>query len=203
MTRITKQAFDNFYKNKTIMRSYQFEVLVDSLYKVINNSYYPRFKSYTSSFLHNLPADGFTLNSNLVKSINIPEFTFSKEGVKYGPTQKSTPTMSFDGYEIQLELEEDDKGTVKQFIEHCKSRNVNADGIFWPTNFAELPSLKVRVLDGSVTGTDLSRAILEVEFSDLIFLSSSEASFNYSEASAISYTVTFSTANMQTTYISR
>ena len=170
MTRITKQAFDNFYKNKTIMRSYQFEVLVDSLYKIINNPYYAKFKSYTSSFLHNLPADGFALNSNLVKSINIPEFSFGKEGVKYGPTQKSTPTMNFDGYEIQLELEEDDKGTVKQFIEHCKSRNINADGIFWPTNFAELPTLKVRVLDGSATRTQTSDAILEVEFNDLIFL---------------------------------
>ncbi len=201
MAKISRQAYDNFYKNKTIMRNNLFSVDIPNLYKSSSLPLYTKFKDYTKGFLKNVSADNFVLDWNFVKSVNLPDLSFDKSnGVKVGPVYKATPTLNFDGYELQLELEDDEKGTVRQLIEHFKSRNISDAGLYWPTNFSEISQLNIKVYNGLLKSPNEMIPVIEVTLKDLIFLQASEVSLNYSEQGSISYTVTLSAASIETKY---
>ena len=196
MAKITTQEFSHFYKNKTILKSFLFDVdFPDGIYQDKapgNPDLYRKFKDYTSEF-------SFRLDPLCIKNVSIPDLSFQKENRKIGPTVKSTPVLNFDGYEIKLDLEEDAYGNVRKFIEHCKSRNIHSSGLYWPANFAEIPEIVVSVNDGTNPGRT-TNCLMKIKFKNIIFLSASEITFDYSTSTAINYSLTFSANTLETVY---
>lgn len=196
MAKITTQEFSHFYKNKTILKSFLFDVDFGSRYAANptgNADLYAKFKEYTNEF-------SYHLDPLCVKNVSIPDLGFQKENRKVGPTVKSTPVLNFDGYEIKLDLEEDAYGNVRKFIEHCKSRNIHKSGLYWPADFAEIPEMIVSVNDGTRPG-GISNCVMKMKFKNLIFINASEITFDYSTATAINYSLTFSANTMETEYL--
>ena len=195
MANIPENSFSNFFKNKSILSGYRFTVSIPSLYFTgapANAVLFKKFKEYTGEFMTE-PTEGFKLKTNLVKNVSLPDFSFSKGGgVKYGPTTRSAPILDFDGYELKLDLEEDDKGSVKQFIEHCQSRNVHKSGLYWPTEFAEIPGMDIHILDPEFN------SVIKYMYKNLIFLNASEVILDYSAAESIKYTLMFSALSVST-----
>ena len=194
-----QKEYENFFKNKTIMHSFLFLVDIPSLYisaPIKTPALYNTFKEYTKTFIDG--KDNFNIDANFVKSVSVPEFSFSKNNVKHGPTSKSAAVLDFDGYEIKLDLEEDNKGSVRKFIDHCKSRNIKNDGLFWPPNFAEIPGMTIKVLN-----TQLSKGgtpVMIFEYTKLLFLAASEVTLDYGTSESIKYSITFSASGMTTEY---
>ena len=159
MAKITTQEFSHFYKNKTILKSFLFDVDFPSMYRNNNEDLYKKFRKYTEEF-------SYRLDPLCVKNVSIPDLGFQKENRKVGPTVKSTPVLNFDGYEIKLDLEEDAYGNVRKFIEHCKSRNIHKSGLYWPADFAEIPEMIVSVNDGTQPGR-ITNCVMKFKFKNL------------------------------------
>ena len=175
-----------------------FDVRFPSNVKPINvdNSVVNSFETYTKSFL--LPSDIdsqtgiFNLKPWHVKNVTIPDFNFKKDGlVKYGPFAKSIPVMDFDGFELKIDLEEDSSGTVKRLIQWCQARNIHKTGTHWPPELSKLPYIEINIISEKPKSDTEDNIIGKFRFEEIHFLNASEASFSYSESSAINYSLTF------------
>lgn len=159
----------------------------------INDKLYEKFKEYTNSFLSDEDTEGtgtlrsFNLKPYTVKSVNVPNFSFKKEIVRVGPFSKMIPTMEFDGYELTLELSESEGLSVHRFISWLQSRQVYKAGWFWPEKLAAFPWIQIDVYKTH----DSEQRVASIKYEDLMFLQATEAQFNYSDNTPISYTVTF------------
>lgn len=198
MANITSKDSSKFFSQKTVMRPYFFKVSFSDLYAINDTSTnYKIFKNYVSGFLspEDVDNNSFKLQPFHVKSISVPEFSFNKGTVvKYGPFARAIPSMTFDGYELKIDLEEDESGTIKRFINYLQARIVHRSGIFWPINFAEIPYVELNVLNQTTKG-DEDDIIIKYRFNGITLLQATEATYTYSDNQPMSYSLTFNCNN--------
>tara|TARA_R110001606_G_scaffold88448_6_gene199273 strand:- start:1289 stop:1930 length:642 start_codon:yes stop_codon:yes gene_type:complete len=200
-----KRSVKKFFQSKTVLRPYLFEVSFPSSNELstytnnivsfleINPILYKKFQEYTNGFLSDTDTSGagilksWDLKPYSVKSINIPNFSFQKELVKVGPFSKMMPVMNFDGYELSLELSESKGMGIYRFISWLQSRQIFEDGWFWPEKLAAIPFITIDVFKTH----DSDEKVATITYEDIMFLQSTEAQFNYSDNTPVSYTLTF------------
>lgn len=121
-----------------------------------------------------------------VRSITIPQYSFSKEVVKYGPIAKCYPVMSdFNGFDIDVEFEEDEHGTIAYFINYLQRKIVRQDGTYRSQLQNRIDNLVVLMED------DQGLPINMFWYKNVFFQNASSTTLDYSGNDSIKYTITF------------
>jgi len=121
-----------------------------------------------------------------IKSITLPQYSFSKEVVKYGPLAKAYPVMSdFNGLDIDVEFEEDEFGTIAYFINYLQKKIVRDDGTYRSQLDNRIDNMVV------LTEDDQGIPINMFWYKNLFFQNATPAQFDYSANDSIKYTITF------------
>jgi hypothetical protein len=168
--------FLGFYSNleifKTVQKNYRFFV-----------TFWNDLGSFSrTEYSHNMP----DISHYHVQSITIPQYPFSKEVVKYGPIAKTYPVMNdFNGFEIDVEFEEDELGTIAYFINYLQRKIVRKDGTYTSQFDNRIDNMAI------LTEDDQGLPINMFWYKDIYFLNASSPTFTYSGNDAIRYTITF------------
>jgi hypothetical protein len=121
-----------------------------------------------------------------VKSISLPQYSFSKEVVKYGPIAKSYPVMNdFNGLDIEVEFEEDEWGTIAYFINYLQRKIIRKDGTYRSQLNNRIDNMVV------LTEDDMGVPINIFWYKKLFFQNVTPPTFDYSGNDSIKYTITF------------
>lgn len=121
-----------------------------------------------------------------VRGLSIPQYTFEKETQFYGPAPRSFPVLRHDGFEIKIDFEEDERGTIGSFINWLQRLALEPkNGLYTPPDFVKLP------LIGVVAESDIGVPIAVYSLHDAFYLSASGPDFDYGENTAIKYGITF------------
>jgi len=120
-----------------------------------------------------------------VKNVTIPQYSFEKVLLNYGPIVKSIPAMNFEGFDIKIDFEEDEFGTIQYFINWCQSKIIRKDGTYRSQLENRISNLIIETED------DYGVPINIFWYKDVYFLNSSEVSFDYASNESITHSVTF------------
>lgn len=122
----------------------------------------------------------------LVKNVSIPQYAFKKETQMYGPIPRSFPVLEHDGFEVKIEFEEDDKGTIGNFINWMQRLAIEPKyGLYTPPDFVKIPVIAI------LTETDDGFPIGAYTLHDAFYLNATGPDLDYSDNSAVRYSVTF------------
>jgi len=160
-----------FYSNKTVQRVYNFFVTFDNNptldEKVINQDPMPKIEDWH------------------IRNVTIPNYDFQKEVEKYGSIPRSFPKLSFDGFEVRIELEEDEKGTIAYFINWLQRRILNRNGIYNPPDSNRIDVITVQIKDNA------GQKVVNYYFRDAYFLKADDVQYDYATNDALRYILTF------------
>jgi len=156
-----------FYSNKTIQRTYDFFVTFDNIFNGDGFDPMPKIEDWH------------------VRNITIPNYDFTKEVEKYGVLPRSYPKLSFDGFEVRIELEEDEKGTIAYFINWCQKRILNEKGLYTAPSKNRIAVITAKIKDNE------GRPVVNYRFFDAYFLKADDVQYDYSTNDAIRYILTF------------
>lgn len=121
-----------------------------------------------------------------IKGISIPQYSYDKQTQFYGPAPRSFPVMKHDGFEVKIDMEEDDKGTVGFFISWLTRLAIEPTyGIYTPPDYVKLPMI------GVVTENDFGVPIACYTLHDAFYLNASGPDLDYSDNSSVKYSITF------------
>lgn len=121
-----------------------------------------------------------------IQSISIPQYTFTKETQYYGNAPRSFPILKHDGFEVKIEFEEDDHGTIGFFISWLQRLAIEpSKGYYTPPDFVKLPLISV------ITETDNGTPIAVYTLHDAFYLTATGPDLNYSDSASIKYSITF------------
>ena len=121
-----------------------------------------------------------------VSSITIPTYVFDKEQQHYGPVSRSFAVMKHDGFEVKIDFEEDQYGTIANFIWWMQRLMINPEnGQYHGPDFYKIPSI------GVITENDFGAPIGVYTLHDAFYLSSSSLDLDYSKSEKITYSVVF------------
>lgn len=127
-----------------------------------------------------------TIKAFHVKNISIPQYTYKKETQYYGPVPRSFPVLEHDGFEVKIEFEEDDRGTIGNFISWLQRLAINPkDGTYTPPDFVKLQMI------GVVAESDVGVPIACYTLHSPFYLNATGPDFDYSDNTAIKYSITF------------
>lgn len=161
---------------KTIQKSYRFFV-----------TFFPNFllmKQRPDIFKEIGPPP--IIRSFHVQSITIPQYTFGKETQYYGTAPRSFPILKHDGFEVTINFEEDEKGTIGFFISWMQRLAIEPNlGLYTPPDFVKLPMI------GIVTENDIGVPVCAYTLHDAFYLSSSGAELDYGTSTSIKYSIVF------------
>ena len=121
-----------------------------------------------------------------VQAISIPQYAFKKETQYYGTAPRSFPILQHDGFEVKIDFEEDDKGTIGFFISWLQRLAIEPTlGYYTPPDFVKLP------LIGVVTETDDGVPIAAYTLHDAFYMNASGPDLDYSTNGSVKYSITF------------
>jgi hypothetical protein len=154
---------NSFFRFKEIQRSYNFIVYFDET---------------KDDIVSNLP-------SFMCTGIEMPEYSFKKEYMYYGPFVKSFPILDHNGFEFSLKLEEDNEGNVKNLINYLVNKNIKKDGYY--------NTYKDTVLNQIVASvyTHDGWNVYKNHFRNCFFLRSSTVNYTWNSSEKIEYDLTF------------
>lgn len=163
---------NEFYKEKSIQRSFNFKLDVfhddaGTTTYLPDNKKIPEIKDYH------------------VLSISLPLWEFKKEVVQYGSFVKTFPVLNTDGFEFTVTLEEDDNGTVINFINYLQKKIIKKDGTYVAPNRNKITMIYFRAtnMDG--------KTIWDYQFDNCYFLKASNPEFSYVNNETVKYDITF------------
>jgi len=160
---------------KTIQKSYRFFVTFFPNYFLSN-------KSRMSDRIGTMPV----IRAFHVQGISIPQYTFSKETQYYGSVPRSFPVLKHDGFEVKIDFEEDEKGTIGFFISWLQRLAIEpTHGYYTPPDLVKIPVI------GVVTETDFGLPIAAYTLHDAFYLTASGSDFDYTTGTAVKYSITF------------
>ncbi len=126
------------------------------------------------------------INHFHVISVNVPQYPFSKEVVKYGPIAKSYPVMSdFNGLDIEVEFEEDEFGTIAYFINYLQRKIVRQDGTYRSQLENRIDNMVI------LTEDDQGIPINLFWYKNVFYQNSTSPTFRADGNESIKYTITF------------
>ena len=210
-----RKDLQSFFTDKTIQRPYLFRVSMASEIDMQNHYSLPnmvedkgvgvpsalleKFAEYTNKFNptnteNKKTPTAFEIPPYSVKTINIPNFSFTKEITNIGPFSKMVPVMQFDGYEVTIEFSESMDLKIAKMCNWFRARNICDDGWFWPAALSEYPNITVELIRPD------DEPVAIYEFKGLHFLTATEPSLTYSGSDPISYSVTFNCSSINIKY---
>ena len=125
------------------------------------------------------------------RSVTIPQYTFSKEVVKYGPIAKSFPVMELNGLDIAITFEEDEFGTIAYFINWLQRKIIRNDGTYRSQKDNRVDNLMILTEDDSGIPINL------FWYKNVYFQNASPATFDYGGNESIKYDITFGADYLQ------
>lgn len=157
-----------FFQFKTIQRSYNFLVYFDE-----SGSF-----DFDNTGISDLMAYHAT-------AIDIPDYSFKKEYVSFGPFSKAFPILEHNGFEFNIKFEEDELGTVKELINNLTRKNIDENGYY--------NSYKASTLSRIVASVYTQDAwnVYKVYFKNCFFLKASQAQYSFDSNNKIEYDITF------------
>jgi len=120
-----------------------------------------------------------------VLSVTLPNYDWKKESLMYGPVPKSFPYLEYDGLELKMNLEEDEFGTISDFIHSLQKRVLNTDGTYNAPNKVYIDRIMVTVEDR------FGIVVNHFTFHECFLLQASDIEFNYGSNDSIKYDLTF------------
>ena len=167
---VTFGAF-NFYSKKTIQRSYNYLVRFD-MSNTLENSLAKKLEYYHST------------------SVELPNYEFKKEEYRVGNFVKTFPVLDHNGFEFTIKLEEDDQGTISNFIDFLVHKNIGSDGYY--------KTLANTIIDRIVVDVQRSDGVVVYKhhFEKCYFLKASTPTYSYNTSDKIEYDITFNADHM-------
>lgn len=158
----------SFFTRKTIQRSYNFMV---------------RFDLGDSSLLENMA--GYQLFEHHAISVELPNYDFKKEEYRIGPFVKNFPVLDHNGFEFTIKFEEDDVGTISNFIDILTRKNIRSSGYYNTLTNSVISNIVVEV-----TRMDGVR-VCSYTFKNCFMLKASPATYSYDTSEKITFDITF------------
>jgi hypothetical protein len=123
-----------------------------------------------------------------VLNVNIPQYPFGKDVVKYGPMAKTFPIMNdFNGFDIKVTFEEDSFGTISYFINWLQRKIIDREngGVYRNQHVNRIDYMVIQTEDesGIVIQTWL--------YKNVFFQNATDVTFDYTQRDSIKYDVTF------------
>lgn len=156
------------------------------------------------SFIYN-PLKGLSLGRGLefppiiqpfyVLDVTMPTYSFKKEVMMYGQVPRTFPILEFEGFDVDVTLEEDEKGTVDYFINWNQRNIIDDEGYYSAPDDAKIKAMVVEIYDNQ------SKPVVYYIFHDLYFLAANPAQYSYNSNDSIKRTVTFGVDRVSTYYI--
>jgi len=121
-----------------------------------------------------------------IQAISIPQYAFKKETQYYGSAPRSFPILQHDGFEVKIDFEEDDKGTIGFFISWLQRLAIEPTyGYHTPPDFVKIPMIAV------VTENDIGAPIAAYTLHDAFYLNASGPDLDYAANGSVKYSITF------------
>lgn len=120
-----------------------------------------------------------------VLSVNVPNYDWKKEVVYYGPLPKSYPYLETDGLEFKIVFEEDEMGTIGDFLHSFQKRILNQDGTYNAPNNIKINRILVSTEDR------YSLPVALFTFHDCYLLQAGEVEYNYASNESVKYDTTW------------
>lgn len=121
-----------------------------------------------------------------VQAVSIPQYGFKKETQFYGPAPRSFPILEHDGFEVRIDFEEDERGTIGNLINWFQRLTIEPEnGLYTPPDYVKLP------LIGIVTETDIGMPIAVYSLHDAFYLNATGPDLSYTDNTSIKYSITF------------
>ena len=138
-----------------------------------------------------------------VVSLNVPTWEFKKGSQPIGPFPKTFPLLDMEeGFEFTIQFEEDDVGTISQFIDLLQKRIINERGLYnYPAN-NRITAIKVKIVNSMANGSsqnDQENVVATYEFIKCYYLKSTPLALDYSTNEAMKIEITFACDNMKYT----
>lgn len=127
--------------------------------------------------------------------VKIPTYSFKKEIMYYGVAPRSFPVLNFEGFDLQVTLEEDEQGTVDYFINWLQRRIIDNEGYYNAPNKLKIPGFVLEVQD------KMGIPIVYYTFHDIFFMNASEVEYSYNSNDSIKRTITFGVDTLSTVYV--
>lgn len=166
-----------FYKKKSIQKSYNFRVFFNDT-------------NTKTAILDPIP---LTEQYHVTK-ITLPHWDFKKEVMYYGPYPRSFPVLTSDGFELTITFEEDDSGTISKLINWLQRRIISNKqgriGLYESPGPMKSLSIIIQILD------DTGREVSKYEYKGCYFLKASDISLDYSSNESVKIDITFGTDNL-------
>ena len=129
-----------FYMYQTIQRTYNFMVMFD---ESRFGGVYPGAIKDVNGDLVVPPIQQMT--SFMALSVDIPNYSFEKQQIKFGDVIRTFPTLNHEGFVFSMRLVEDDSGRVKRMIDFLTSSIVDEDGYYNHLSDATFESINVDI----------------------------------------------------------
>jgi hypothetical protein len=158
------------------------------LFKTIQKSYKFFVTFWDDDILGNITSEVGTMpliQHWHVRNITLPQYSFSKEVVRFGPLVKAYPVMDFNGLDIDVEFEEDENGTIAYFINYLQRKIIRQDGTYRSQKDNRIDNLVV------LTEDDFGIPINLFWYKNVFFQNASAPTFDYSSNDSIKYMITF------------
>ena len=182
--------YSNYFKHKTIQKTDKF------LVRIVNDTLADAIVGLTDRQVKHLNAmNARTLELPKIEphhivNISSPTWEFKRENSGWS----SFPSFDFQGFELALMMEEDQKGTIGKFVNWCQRRIVDDAGYHFPPFLNRFSSIYIDVFD------DQDNPIYRHEYKNAYFLRASVISYDYTSTMAQKISITFGSEFYQMHY---
>ena len=129
-----------------------------------------------------------------ILGVTIPTYTFAKKIMWYGTVPRTFPYLSMDGFNLQVQLEEDEIGSVEYFINWNQRNLIDSEGYYTPPNQMKIKGFILEVQD------HFGIPVIYYVFHDLYFLEADAANYSYESNGSVKRNVTFGCDRMSTIF---
>lgn len=163
---------------KSIQKSYRYYVTIPSGF----------FQNVVQSRMFSDIGKMPLIRSWHVRSITIPHYQFKKENQMYGLVPRSFALLQHDGFEISIEFEEDDYGTIGSLINWLERCPIDSKtGNYRAPEAYKIPLMMV------VTEDDSGVPIGVYSLLNSFYTNAVGSPLDYTASDSIKYTITFNT----------
>jgi hypothetical protein len=120
-----------------------------------------------------------------IVDVSIPTYSFERKVMMYGQVPRSFPILNFEGFVLDITMEEDEQGTVDYFINWNQRNIIDKDGYYNPPDKAKLKAFVLEVQDKG------ANPVVYYIFHDIYFVNASAASYSYTGNESIKRQVSF------------
>ncbi len=120
-----------------------------------------------------------------VKSVKIPQYQYETVTQQYGPVPRSLAIMKNDGFDVSIDFEEDEYGTIGDLVNWLQRSIVDNDGFYRSPDAYKIPLISV------ITETDFGLPLGVYTLHNAFYKNAEMSSLSYDSSSAVSYSITF------------